>query len=72
MDNSEINALHSLYEEPNDDNEKIDWDNMEEKGRVEDNDDDNDAVYITVVQFSGMSDEEFLGKETDNNKKKEK
>ena len=44
---------------------------MEEKEREEDNDDNSDLVDVTAVQLFGMSNEEFIGKETENNKGKE-
>ena len=43
---------------------------MEEKEPVEDNDDNNDIVNITVMQFFGIPGEAFLGKDTENKKKK--
>ena len=43
---------------------------MEEKEREEDDDNNDDVVDITVVQFFGIPDKEFIGKETENKKKK--
>ena len=45
---------------------------MEEKEREEGDGDNNDVVVITAVQLFCMTDEEVLGKEMDNKKKKDK
>ena len=37
---------------------------MEEKGREEEDDNDDGVFDITAVQLFGMPDEEFFGKET--------
>ena len=79
-EDKDIEDLHGLYEEPNEDGNDDgcddyegdgDWDRMEEKEQEEEDDDDDDVVDITVVQLFGMPNEEFLGKETENKKKKE-
>ena len=43
---------------------------MEEKKQEQDDDDDDDVVNITAVQLFGIPEELFLGKETENKKKK--
>ena len=78
-EDDEIKALHGLYKEPKkngddgceDDDDDGDRKNMEEKEREEDDDNNDDAVDITGVKLFGMHDKEFLGKETENKKKKE-
>ena len=75
-DDDNIEALYGIYKEPKDNNDDDrdndgDWDDMEEKEREEDDDDENDVGNITVVQLFGMPDKKLLGKETENNKKKE-
>ena len=75
---NDIEALHGLYKEPKDDNKNGhededdggNWNNTEEKEREEDNDDNDGIVDITAVQCFGMTNEVFLGKETDNKKSK--
>ena len=53
------------------DNDDGDWDNMEEKEWEEDDDDDDDVVDITAVQLFGVTDEAFLGKDTESKKKED-
>ena len=64
-DNDKIEALHSLYEEPkdndddgcdNDVNDDGNWDDVEEKEREEEDDYDYGVVVITAVQLFGMPD----------------
>ena len=79
MENDQINALCGLYKDPKDndddgrdnDNNNDDRDYMEEKEQEEDNNGDDDVVDITAVQLFGMPGKAFLGKETENKKKKE-
>ena len=48
-----------------------DWEDMEERGREEDDDNDYDVVNITAVKLFDMPDNVFIGKEKENNQKKE-
>ena len=73
-----IEALHGLYEETkgddengrDDDDDDSNWHDMEEKEREEDYDKEDGMVDINAVQFFGMPDEEFLGKDTESKKNK--
>ena len=59
-----VEALHGLYEEPNDDDGDYDddWDDMEEKER--ENKDDN-VIDVTAAQFFGTPDYAFIIKKNE-------